>query len=422
MYLPPPHKYLNDSNLMRDASKDGTENNEQESTNREQSEESKKEATERSKPVLSASKAIEKLLTDFYDSKNKWIDILVLSTLNFGARISDTASLKFGTEFSLPQAKDIVDRHRTSNRFQYIFPITQWKKRENELQSSVSGTLNSILGEIGFKGTANQAPMEAWIEAAMACGANDSEIKVLVSLIPQKYAYLKYAKDIEVSEGRAKELQKKVADYFIDYGEHWYTIKVNGIRAIYKKVDKKNPEKSGEEKAENIISALKDTGLVSETAYPYETTVKRILKTFHVFKRPYLAQYLFAKFPANKAHEIELAIKPFGGRLVTARGKAPKKPAIVNPKEMNRFLLAVGALAKGLERKNIEVSELTPGKTVLINIKGFERAFEIITTPDKSGNGGFVELTVFFLEEKNGQIMRYAQRLKTRVEDISVFE
>ena len=327
------------------------------------------------------------------------------------------------------QGDTILQRNFLNPHQTYAFSFNGKDRQSKALLNEINERFAALLGRHKCVSLPSQAIKEAWIEAAMACGVSDGDIRAVITEdVPDKYAYLKEVCPNSLDNDKKIALMRTVANWFDDYNTHWHIIRLHGqksrARRVLAKNNKKeeNPKHGQELNSDIILGILKEKSLYTEHLYPYDIFLKVVAGKKRKFTRPVLSEYLFVRFNNHQERLVRNAIKGFGS-VVINKQSSPRKAQIVSDSEIKNFRKAVGAFEEALTKgKKIDI-EFKKGDVVNVEIMGYKDSYEILAINDVNSKTGKVTLVLYCdVEGEDGKPTRQTFSITTTVDNISLYK
>lgn len=362
------------------------------------------------------------------DNDKQLADIIMLAVYDRGITLSQAINRQ-RTDSEIPQVSDIIDNYHQANRQTYVFPLSQWKFRDEVISGDILQGINKfITSNYSYECPVVQLPSEAWVEAAIKCGLSDAEIKAMVGQVPDNYSYLKDVEPAVLSKERIKELTLCVANQFSDRTERWHIIRLartpGGLRQS--KTAKGKKQKPSRRKivtptmvsAENIISLLKADKIKVETLYPYQDLVRRVGKRMEQISRPFISDLMFIRLSESQISVVSQAIENYG-RFVKSREAGSYRHAIVPDVQMENFQTAIGYFNG---ENPVEISEVkvpTEGDMIGIMAIDPEKSFEVEKIVNYKTGKSSITLQLAKVEKlADGKVERSVITVKTTLDKI----
>lgn len=264
------------------------------------------------------------------------------------ATLQDIVNLKFAD--SRPDClhlEDIVTSMQVAPQAKYVFPLLQGKRREPAIIKDLLVELHATARRAGlkFEGSFSRDSITSlWIAAAIKEDIPFSEIRGMITTLPNAYNFLSLINPVEVSETRKTEIMNIVAYSITNKNPGWFVLRMrSGVI----------PERIKERLKE------KESTLQRQIQYYYPLrTIKKIEKKKVITEEvPVIPGLLFIRLPHDKVSPL---IGIIGDMAWCYRTTAnPSSPYSVIPQaEMRIFQRCVGAFTEDIEMDI--VSELPP--------------------------------------------------------------
>ena len=310
------------------------------------------------------------------ETDRKLRDLLMLSVYDCGANPMDAVFFKKTDLPSLPQISAIIKANSLNPQQQYAIALDQNRDRANTVTKNIRTALTRLLATYGYKGSVKDFAAEAWLEAATTLGYTDSAIKTAIKEVPARCSYIEKAQPEDVLASDLAKMSADVANYFEDYTERWYLVRLN--RVVASVTERRKKSGAGRDRAAELIGdALRKDSLATETFFPYQELTRRVGKKLKTVSKPYISGFMFIRTSAPKLPAIAAEIIDWG-RLTRRSRRSDAPYAIVADREMERFKTAVGLMTAASNIRVENMPAVRPGDKVVVRGSGYEdRMFEV---------------------------------------------
>lgn len=273
------------------------------------------------------------------------------------ATLKDIVSLKFSDK--IPEClhlEDIVTSMRNVPQAKYVFPLKQGKRREPAIIKDLLVSLHATGRRAGLQfgeSFSRESITSLWIAAALREEIPYSEIRSLITYLPEAYSFLSLIDPVEVSESRRVDIMNIVAYSITNKNPGWFVLRMrSGV----------NPDKIKDRLKE------KESPLQRQIQYYYPLrTVKKLEKKKVVtVETPVIPGLLFIRLPHDRVSPLIAIIGDLAWCYRTTAN--PTSPYSVIPQaEMKIFQRSVGAFTADVEMDIVsELPALEVGDEVMI--------------------------------------------------------
>lgn len=329
--------------------------------------------------ALSVCQNLQSAYSTLENEDRKILDILFFALFDQGQTFGNVLNRsKDDFDKSIPQLADIATRNDLFPNQQYVFTVAVLNQRRSSpnIAKTYCERLSSLLEcEIfdnrTYAGNVADIPAEAWIEAAMAVGLTDAEIRAITKIVPAHYAYLNRVEPA-TDDAQAKRSILRVANSIREYSERWYVVRLIRNTVTARNTKKSQPaSKELKRKMWYSHSANQVAGIVrAENAY-YPYTMVMVEDRNHRKRKasePVIAEYMFVKSNANDVAKLSTQISSYG-KLVRQRGG--KRPfSSIPTSQMRVFMTEFGDEKKYLAKESVDTERYEVGDIVTIKRLG----------------------------------------------------
>ncbi len=273
------------------------------------------------------------------------------------ASLKDIVDLKFAD--SRPNClhiDDIVTSMRNAPQAKYVFPLQQGKRREPAIIKDLLVELHATGRRAGLKFSesfSRDSITSLWIAAAIKEDIPYSEIRGLLTTLPEAYSFLSLATPVEVGEERKTEILNTVAFAITNKNPGWFVLRLrSGV----------TPEKIKDRLKEKESPLQRQI----QYYYPMRTVKKLEKKKVITVEVPIIPGLLFVRLPHDQVSPLISIIGDLAWCYRTSAN--PSSPYSVIPQaEMRIFQRSVGAFTADVEMDIVaELPELNIGDEVMI--------------------------------------------------------
>ncbi len=266
--------------------------------------------------------------------KYECYDIFLCLLYDVNASLQDIINFSFDeAPGKLPQIEDIAETKKKSGRTKYVFGLRQSQARNTQIGRELITELSYMLRENGMKfngSFSRDSIKEIWIAAALECGIKTEEIRSVVDVMPNGFAFLELVEPLELTNTERAKIIKKVADHINDNTKYWFVMR---LRAGKTPDDVKDLLKAEDEALYNEIRFYNPTHIVIKEGSGLKKNHEEI---------PYLPGILFFYI---RRDEVAMLFNRYIGSLAWCYRYAntPDSPySAISRREMERFQRHVG--------------------------------------------------------------------------------
>ena len=128
-----------------------------------------------------------------------------------------------------PQLEDVINTEEFHHSRKYVFDLKQNRKRTPQLIREVIGCIDYYLRLKGIQLNDRLTPktiLALWTSMARKNGVKLSDIKRMLTIIPEEFGYLQFIQGSELTFDEELKIMRRVAEAFSPSGKRWYAMKV----------------------------------------------------------------------------------------------------------------------------------------------------------------------------------------------------
>lgn len=132
-------------------------------------------------------------------------------------------------ESEFPQLDDIINTDDFHHSRKYVFDLKQSRKRTPQLVKEVLSGIDLYLRLKGIRfqdRLTTRTILALWTLKARNIGVRLSDLKQILSVIPEQFEYLRFVNGSQLSAEDEHKIKHRVAEAFSPSGKRWYAMKV----------------------------------------------------------------------------------------------------------------------------------------------------------------------------------------------------
>lgn len=278
--------------------------------------------------------------------------------LNASADIENAVSLTtadYNPEF--PQLGDIINTDRFHHSRKYIFDLGQSRKRTPQLVREVMAGIDLYMRVKGIRfqdGFKPSAIVALWTLKARKTGVSLSDLKGMLGVIPEEFAYLRSAEASELSADEVLKIKRRVAEAFSPSGKRWYAMKVRrgfDFDRFRQHVRKSCEEYYGE----------------STLFYPQRQAMRRVGKKIVAENVPVIPDVVFFHLQPRHVRKMDAIVRADNiGWIFRHTNKAGSGYSVIDSGSMALFQRVIGIFTPDIKIELTPEEPLGVGRDVVI--------------------------------------------------------
>lgn len=303
---------------------------------------------------------IEKLFDTLLTDAKSRPELAVFLYLLFNASTDIENAVMLKTEDykpEFPQLDDIINTDDFHHSRKYVFDLKQSRKRTPQL---VKEALSGIDLYLRLKGVRFQDRLTArtilalWTLKARKAGVSLSDLKQMLSVIPEQFEYLRFIDGSPLSAEDELKIKRRVAEAFSPSGKQWYAMKVR--RGFdFDKFQKQIKKACGEFYVDGTIF------------YPQKQVMSRVGKKIVAESVPVIPDVVFFHLQPRHVRKMDAIIRVDNvGWIFRNTNNAGSDYSVIDSNSMALFQRMIGIFTQDIKIELTPEAPLGIGRDVII--------------------------------------------------------